>query len=140
MKKVRKIVVLAVALACLTSASAQAASSVAISEKNANKVVTVKVGSKVSLTLHSMYWSVASLAKYGPLVTGAAVVKKPTATGANAPEGCKTAGSGCGTQKWTFIADKVGTTTLRAMRTTCGEAMKCSDADSRFEVTVKVVK
>ena len=140
MKKVRIIVALAISMVCLTAVSAQAASPKAISETSANKVVTVKVGGTLTLTLHSMYWSVASLAKYGPLVTGAAVVQKPTPPGANAPQGCKVAGSGCGTQKWTFTADKVGTTTLRAMRTTCGEAMKCSDADSRFAVTVKVVK
>jgi predicted secreted protein len=117
---------------------AQATTITSLSEKNASKTVAVKLGSNVELTLHSMYWGLAVPAKSSSLTSKGAPILKPIFPSPSAPAGCKIAGSGCGTQTWEFAAKKVGTTHLVASRTTCGEAMKCTGANGRFAVTVKV--
>lgn len=118
--------------------SAQATMTTTLSEKNASKTVAVKLGSRVELTLHSMYWGLAVPAKKSSLTSKGQPIRKPIFPGPSAPAGCKIAGSGCGTQTWEFIATKVGITHLVASRTTCGEAMRCTGANGRFAVTVKV--
>ena len=118
--------------------AAQGATSKSFSETNSNQVASVKIGSQISLTLHSMYWTLAKQSKTSSLTAKGAPVLKPIFPGPTAPHGCSIAGSGCGTQTWKFVASKVGTTHLIATRTTCGEAMRCIDANGRFEVTVKV--
>ena len=117
---------------------AQAATTTTLSEKNASKTVAAKLGAHVELTLHSMYWQLAVPAKRSSLVSLGQPILKPIFPSATAPAGCKIAGSGCGTQTWVFLATKVGLTHLIASRTTCGEAMKCTSANSRYTVTVKV--
>jgi len=118
--------------------SAQAATTTTLSEKNASKTVSVKLGARVELTLHSMYWQLAVPAKSSSLTSKGQPILKPIFPGPTAPAGCRVTGSGCGTQTWEFVATKVGLTHLVASRTTCGEAMQCTDANGRFTVTVKV--
>ena len=118
--------------------SAQATTTTVLSEKNASKTVVVKVGARVELTLHSMYWQLAVPAKSSSLTSNGQPILKPIFPSATAPAGCRVAGSGCGTQTWEFMASKTGLTHLIASRTTCGEAMKCTGANGRFEVVVKV--
>ncbi len=121
-------------------ASAQAVTIASLSEKNASKTVVVKKGSQVELTLHSMYWQLAVPAKSASLTSIGQPILKPIFPSPSAPVGCKVAGSGCGAQIWVFKATKLGLTHLYASRTTCGEAMKCTNATGRFTVTVKVVR
>ena len=118
--------------------SAQATTTTTLSEKNASKTVAVKLGSRVELTLHSMYWGLAVPAKSSSLTSKGAPILKPIFPSSSAPAGCKIAGSGCGTQTWEFVATKVGITHLVASRTTCGEALRCTGTNGRFAVTVKV--
>ncbi len=118
--------------------SAQAKTITSLSEKNASKIVAVKMGSRVELTLHSMYWQLAVPARSSSLTSKGQPILKPIFPSPSAPAGCKIAGSGCGTQTWIFVATKVGLTHLVASRTTCGEAMQCTGANGRFAVTVKV--
>jgi predicted secreted protein len=118
--------------------SAQAATSKSLTESNINQVVSVKIGSQISLTLHSTYWSLAKQSKSSALTSKGAPVIKPIFPSPAAPHGCSVVGSGCGTQTWKFVASKVGTGHLIATRTTCGEAMRCTGTNGRFEVTVKV--
>lgn len=120
--------------------SAQATTIASLSEKNASKTVVVKLKSRVELTLHSMYWQLAVPAKSSSLTSKGQPILKPIFPSPSAPAGCRIAGSGCGTQTWEFVASKVGITHLVASRTTCGEAMRCTAANGRFTVTVKVVR
>lgn len=120
--------------------AAQATTITSLSEKNASKTVTVKLGARVELNLHSMYWGLAVPAKSSSLTSKGQPILKPIFPSPSAPAGCKIAGSGCGTQTWVFVATKVGLTHLVASRTTCGEAMKCTSSTGRFTVTVKVSK
>lgn len=117
--------------------SAHATTTTTLSEKNASKTVAVKLGARVELTLHSMYWGLAVPAKSSSLISKGQPILKPIFPSPSAPTGCKIAGSGCGTQTWEFVATKVGITRLVASRTTCGEAMKCTSATGRF--TVKII-
>lgn len=118
--------------------SAQAVTTTTLSEKNASKTVVVKMGSRVELTLHSMYWGLTVPAKSSSLTSKGQPILKPIFPSPSAPAGCKIAGSGCGSQTWVFTATKVGLTHLVATRTTCGEAMRCTGSNGRFTVTVKV--
>ncbi len=120
--------------------SAQAVTTTLLSEKNASKTVVVKLGSKIELSLHSMYWQLTVPAKSSSLTSKGAPILKPILPGPKAPAGCRIAGSGCGTQIWVFSATKVGLTHLVASRTTCGEAMQCTGANGRFTVSVKVTR
>lgn len=117
---------------------AQATTITVLSEKNASKTVAVKLGGRVELTLHSMYWQLVVPAKSSSLISKGQPILKPIFPSATAPAGCRVAGSGCGTQTWEFVATKVGLTHLVAGRTTCGEAMQCTGANGQFAVTVKV--
>ncbi len=129
-----------IALLGLGLASAQAVTTTSISEKNASRTVVVKLGSRVELSLHSMYWQLSVPAKSSSLTSKGAPSLKPILPGPTAPAGCRIAGSGCGTQTWIFAATKVGLTHLVASRTTCGEAMQCTGANGRFTVSVKVIR
>lgn len=127
-----------VLLLALGASSAQAITITSLSEKNASKIVVVKLGSRVELTLHSMYWQLAVPARSSSLTSKGQPILKPIFPSPSAPAGCKIAGSGCGAQTWVFVATKVGLTHLVASRMTCGEAMQCTGANGRFTVAVKV--
>jgi len=116
----------------------QAVTTTVLTEKNVSRTVAVKLGTRVELTLHSMYWQLAVPAKTSSLTSSGQPILKPIFPGPTAPTGCRIAGSGCGTQTWEFVASKTGLTHLVASRTTCGEAMKCTGTNGRFTVTVKV--
>ena len=136
--KKKTLLVGVVALLRIGITSAQAVTTTTLSEKNASKTVIVKLGSRVELSLHSMYWQLAVPAKSSSLTSNGAPILKPILPGPTAPSGCRIAGSGCGTQIWVFTAMKIGLTHLIASRTTCGEAMQCTGANGRFAVTIKV--
>lgn len=143
MNRVLKRSALFVAIIGITSmgiSQSQAASTRALSEKNINQTVSVKAGRTVSLTLHSMYWTLKAQAKSSSLSPNGSPIFKPVLPGPTAPNGCKIAGSGCGTQTWKFTATKIGMAHLLATRTTCGEAMRCTGTNGRFEVTVKIIR
>jgi hypothetical protein len=135
----KRATVLSMALVILLGMnSAQATTSRSLSEKNVNQVILVKIGSQVSLTLHSMYWKLAKQAKSSSMTAKGAPVLKPILPGHSASHGCSIAGSGCGTQTWKFVSSKVGTAHLMATRISCGEAMRCTGTNGRFEVTIKI--
>jgi hypothetical protein len=137
-RKIRVIAALAVFIILMGVMTAQAVSGISLSEKNSGQTVSLKLGSQVSLTLHSMYWAMIPQVTLSSLVAKGAPILKPVLPGPSAPNGCQIAGSGCGTQTWKFVASRVGTAHMIATRTTCGEAMKCTGSAGRFEVTVKV--
>jgi len=111
-----------------------------VNESSANKTFKVRVGSTVTMTLHSMYWDLTPLAASASLKSNGDPVQTPVMPGPNAPAGCGVPGSGCGTQVWKFTAVKVGVTQLLATRTSCGEAMQCTGDQGKYMVTIKVVK
>jgi hypothetical protein len=49
-------------------------------------------------------------------------------------------GSGCGTFELRLKAIKVGVSSIQLERSSCGEAMRCTQDESRFQVKVLVKK
>ncbi len=132
-----------VLLIALGFSSAQGASSATVrtlNENSANKVYAVKVGSHLTLTLHSMYWSLTSVPKSSGVAQVGGVLSKPILPGPTAPNGCGLPGMGCGTQTWNFVAKKVGTFSIAASRTSCGEALQCTGTQGEYVVRIQVKK
>ena len=56
------------------------------------------------------------------------------------PSSCSTlpVGSGCGTVTMSYRAAQVGTTTIHASRTSCGEALRCDPVQADFSIAVSI--
>ena len=99
-------------------------------DESANgKHLAVHFGDTIVVTLHSTYWT------FG--VPGGFILQPITppqiGKGVNCP---KVPGSGCGTVTITYNVGKVGTGSIVAHRTSCGEALKCTAAQSTWSVTI----
>lgn len=132
--------VLLLALGLMGLQSASASTTRELNENSGGKIYAVSVGSHLTLTLHSMYWSLTPFAKNSGLAQVGEVVSKPILPGPTAPKGCGIPGMGCGTQTWTFIAKKAGTYSISAARTSCGEALQCTGKQGSYSVTIRVKK
>lgn len=95
--------------------------------------ITVARGSQVSVVLNSTYWSIAEPSNASVLVAQGSQQAAPGGPGCP-----KIPGSGCGTVSRSFLAQSAGTATLSASRSSCGEAMACSPAQSTWRATVVV--
>jgi hypothetical protein len=102
---------------------------------NANgTMVPVAAGDQVELILSSSYWNVAGssaprvLRQDGP----ATPMPRPSSCPANIP------GLGCIPIQMKFTALADGRAVIKASRTSCGEALRCSPGRTRFIVTVVV--
>ena len=101
------------------------------SEPDNGASVAVRMGARVTVVLHSTYWTIDPPKPSGVLrtTTGPVVVPKIG--------GC-VRGQGCGTVTMEFVAAGHGTTTVAAQRTSCGEAMLCASTESTWQVVVRV--
>ena len=93
--------------------------------------MVVHVGQPVTVALSSTYWVIAESSD--PRVLQAAGPERVLPH----PEGC-VPGEGCGIASRRFVARSKGLGTVRATRTSCGEAAACTGASGRFVVTVVV--
>lgn len=132
----RRLVVTALAVtltaACSPSdsggASGKPAPQLQLGETANGKTVSVSLGGTVVVVLHSTYWS---------MVPEASVLQ-PVGPPQVAATSCPVVGGGCGTVTATYNATHVGVATLRAHRSTCGEARRCVGSESDWSVTVRV--
>ena len=108
-----------------------------LTESNKNRLVKVRIGESFSVQLHSTYWSFDSIKGKSIKAIGTTKVA-PIMPGPNAPAGCQVAGMGCGTVSLKFKAINKGISTVNASRTSCGEALRCTPAQSNYHVTIKV--
>ena len=101
-----------------------------LDEASNGKHLNVHFGDTIVVTLHSTYWT------FG--VPGGFILQPITppqvGKGINCPS---VPGSGCGTVSMTYNVGKVGSGSLNAHRTTCGEALKCTAAQSTWSVTIQ---
>ena len=104
-----------------------------LDDRNNHGTVSVHVGQTVELTLASTYWTIGA-----PSGTALGAVGPERKTPNYTKPGCH-GGTGCGTDVRDFKAVRTGTSGISATRSTCGEALRCSDAQSRFFVTVHVI-
>jgi len=103
--------------------------SLAVGEDSNGKLVHVRVGERVVLTL-SDFWSVEG-------TSAPAVLRQDGATvqlrGPNCPPGLS-----CNPERTEFTALTPGTAVITATRTTCGEALRCEGPPPYFALTVIV--
>jgi len=92
--------------------------------------VTLRRGQRLRVVLHSTYWEFKAVSTPGVLrrIGDPVVVPRP---------GC-VPGQGCGTVTATYVARAVGSTSVAAGRTSCGEAMGCTAEGGAFELNVSV--
>jgi hypothetical protein len=101
------------------------------SELQNNKTVALRKGQRLQVVLHSTYWQFQGSTDRTVLVrTGPARVRPRLS-------GC-VPGGGCGTVTAVYLATGSGTADVTAGRTTCGEALGCTPAASRYTLHVRV--
>jgi hypothetical protein len=123
----------ALALGGCTRSGAGGAGNVIVDEKANGHTVRISRGGTIDVVLHSTYW------KFSPLA-GAGVLKPngaPEVAASPAGSGC-VPGGGCGTVTAAFTAIGDGVAEVRASRTSCGEALRCTPDQASFLVTVVV--
>jgi hypothetical protein len=110
----------------------QAGATTTVTDRSNGSSVVLHVGDQLRVVLASTYWKFDAASKPDVArMDGEPVTRARLA-------GC-VPGGGCGTETAVFAATKVGTTTVRASRTSCGEVLRCTDGKGRF-VLVVVVK
>ena len=103
-------------------------------DEHANQsTVQVAVGRRVELLLHSSYWTDFGSSRSAVVRADGSVRTLPTS------QHC-IAGGGCNPVLATFMAQAAGTAVLSASRTSCGEALRCSPANSHYRVTIVVTR
>jgi hypothetical protein len=105
---------------------------VTASEADNGRTFTVRSGSRVTLTLHSTYWSILGSSAPAVLHQVGGTSTRPAKPGTCVP------GQGCGTVSASFIAVSRGDAVLTASRTTCGEALRCTPGQGYYSVHVVV--
>lgn len=102
-----------------------------VTDTDSGATVQARVGDDIVVTLHSTYWHLADPS------SGVLVAVGSPATQAGGPS-CSTTvpGSGCGTIRTDYRVAQAGSAHLRADRTSCGEAMRCTGSQGRWSVTV----
>jgi hypothetical protein len=116
-----------------TPGSAGTAAVVNVGDKDKGHTVTVHQGQRVALVLTGGYWQVAGS-------SAPAVVRQDGAPSYLSPSPASCApGMGCRPQETDFTALSVGTATLTASRTSCGEARPCTAGQGSYRVTISVV-
>jgi hypothetical protein len=97
------------------------------------KALSVRAGDRIELILSSSYWHVTGssaprvLRQDGPPV----LLSRPS----SCPD---IPGLGCAPVRADFTARTDGTAVITASRSTCGEALRCQQDQTRFTVTVAV--
>jgi hypothetical protein len=106
---------------------------IVLDEHANSSTVQVAVGRRVELLLHSSYWTDFGSSQSAVVRADGSVRTLPTS------QKC-IPGGGCNPVLATFIAQGVGTAVLSASRTSCGEALRCSPANSHYRVTIVVTR
>jgi hypothetical protein len=130
------IALLLVLLGCANSSSSRAATRplpvVQVSDARDGGTVGLHLGQRLRVVLHSTYWEFKAV--------GDPAVLHLTATPAVAPKGGCVPGQGCGTVTAVYVARALGRTTVKAARTSCGEAMGCTGGAGGYTLTVVVMR
>jgi hypothetical protein len=93
--------------------------------------ITVHVGDRVSVILHSTYWDFAGSSNAAVMAPDGSPKVSPN------PSGC-VPGQGCGTVTAVFVAIAPGTAQITASRVSCGEALRCTGSAGTYRLAVTV--
>jgi len=98
-------------------------------ERDNHTTVTVPVGTRLDITLASTYWSLSSSSPAILQAAGATrYLRGPCRPGAD-----------CGSTQLSVLTRTVGTSEIVGLRTSCGEALRCTPATGRYLVHVHVL-
>ncbi len=114
-----------------TGAGATGTAATTVNEVSNDRVVTVRPGTNLTAILHSTYWSI------DPLSGNAVLAQVGATKTVGKLKGC-VPGQGCGTVSAHFVARGAGQVRLRAHRTSCGEALRCTPSQSHWTVVIRV--
>ena len=109
-------------------------------ETQNGQIILVKKSSEFTIQLKSTYWQLVSIPTNSKVVRIGSELIESVKPGPSAPIGCQHPGSGCGKITWKFRAVSIGTSIISATRASCGEALRCTEKDQNFKVTIKVIK
>jgi hypothetical protein len=115
-----------------TSTSTPAPAPLAASDAIKNGQMTLAVGQRLTVTLHSTYWQFGASSDPSVVATQGSPKSQICANPPGFP------GSGCGTVVEQFAAVHAGSAVLTASRNSCGEALRCSPDQSSWRLTVTV--
>ena len=105
-----------------------------LSEISHGRTFVVAPGEHVTLTRHSTYWNLLPLATQRSLrQSGATKVVGVLAAASHCVPG-----QGCGTVSAHYVALAPGLVRLCATRTGCGEALRCSPAQSSWTALIRI--
>ncbi len=105
-------------------------------DRDNGSTISLRLGQQLVLSLGDdavggTYWQIAAAQPGGVVRGGPVRVHRQVDPG-------QVAGSGVGTVVEEFTAVAVGTTHVTARRTTCGEALRCSQQQATFAITILV--
>jgi hypothetical protein len=115
------------------SSPRSAAPVVRVSERQNDKTVALDKGQRLQVVLHSTYWQIHGSSDPTVLATTGRPRTRPRLSGC-------VPGGGCGTVTAVYLATGAGTANVTASRTSCGEALGCTAAGSRYTLNVRVGK
>jgi hypothetical protein len=115
-----------------STSSAPPPGPLAASETSNGTTMTLAVGQKLIVTLHSTYW------QFGSPSNVAIVTPQGQAVAAVCSAPPPYPGSGCGTVTQGYHGVRAGTAVLNASRNSCGEALACRPDQSSWQLTVLV--
>jgi hypothetical protein len=104
---------------------------VRITERQDKGTVTLRRGQQLRVVLHSTYWQFQKAPNPSVLRLERAPKVRPRLSGC-------VPGEGCGTVTATYLAAARGSSTVRAARSSCGEAMGCTGDNGRYTVRIVV--
>lgn len=104
---------------------------VRITERQNKGTVTLRRGQQLRVVLHSTYWRFQKTTDASVLRLDRAPKVRPRLSGC-------VPGEGCGTVTATYLAAARGSSTVSAVRNSCGEAMGCTGDTGRYTVRVVV--
>ncbi len=114
-----------------STAPANGAGTVVVTEPDNGHVLQLSVGRRLELMLGSTYWQVAGSSDPNVLRQAGEPVVSPQRTGC-------VPGEGCGTVIAVFDAVTAGRADVTARRTSCGEALSCTGSLGFYRVTIVV--
>lgn len=106
---------------------------VVVTDGSNGTTLTLHKGDTLDVQLHSTYWKIAT-PRQGHVLT---LLDRVVHAEPPSSRRCL-AGMGCGTVVATFRAQHTGDVEVVASRTTCGEALRCTSAQSHYELAVDV--
>ena len=118
--------------------NAHASALTTLTDKSNGKSVVFHVGDEFMLSLNSTYWNFENSFNKKIIIQIGLPRTEVIPPGPSAPKGCEHPGSGCGTNSVRFVVKSKGVTYIQAHRDSCGEAIRCTSANSKYKIKLIV--